>query len=120
MHWLKTNLRNSIQALSAWRHSADSGGSVLKEGMDDIRNAMLELIGDAEDRQSRLVARRVRFANEIQALWYLRGDLMAVLAGRHGEVIAREKLESLTEMFQDLLPRGLRSRPSPLSGTGEH
>lgn len=120
MHWLKTNLRNSIQALAVWRHPPESVASSLKDAMDDIRNAMLELIGDAEDRPSRLVARRVRFANEIQALWYLRGDLMAVLAGRHGEVVAREKLQALTDMFQDLLPRGLRSRPSPLSGTGEH
>ena len=50
----------------------------------------------------------------MQSLWYLRGDLMAALASSHGEAAAREKLETLSEMFEDLLPRGLRSRPSPL------
>lgn len=120
MHWLKTNLKNSIQAISAWRHPPESAASSLKDGMDEIRNAMLALIGDAQDKQSQQLTRRIRYANEIQALWYLRGDLMAVLAGRHGEAAARQKLQPVTDMFQDLLPRGLRSRPSPLSGTGDH
>ena len=53
---------------------------------------------------------------DIQALWYLRGDLMAALAAMHGEVAARQKVAAVTQMFQGLLPNGLNSRPSPLVG----
>ena len=38
-----------------------------------------------------------------------------MLARSHGEVAARERLHGLSSMFDDLLPAGLRSRPSPLS-----
>ncbi len=53
------------------------------------------------------------------ALWYLRGDVMALLAGRFGETGARERLEPVTDMFRAMLPQGLRSRPSPLNGPKE-
>ena len=43
---------------------------------------------------------------------------MAVLAGQYGEVAARAKLSSINDMFENLLPQGLRSRPSPLSSLG--
>jgi hypothetical protein len=61
------------------------------------------------------VRRRIRYAIDVQALWFLRGDLMAVLASKFGEAEAREKLVPVSAMFQDGLPQGLRSRPSPLS-----
>jgi hypothetical protein len=54
---------------------------------------------------------------ELEDLWYLRGDLMAVLAGMYGELAARQKLESITKMFEYMLVPGLRSRPSPLSAS---
>jgi hypothetical protein len=34
----------------------------------------------------------VRYANDMQALWYLRGDLMACLSAMQGEVQARERI----------------------------
>jgi hypothetical protein len=34
----------------------------------------------------------------------------------HGEVTAREKVASVTQMFKGLLPGALNSRPSPLVG----
>jgi hypothetical protein len=40
---------------------------------------------------------------------------MAVLSAVHGETIAREKVDRITDQFKGLLPRGLSSRPSPLS-----
>ena len=100
---------------SAWRQRPAATDSVIEIGIQDIREAMLDLMGEMADNPSPLVTRRIRYAVDIQALWYLRGDLMAVLAKRHGEVAARAKLEPITEMFADLGPLGLRSRPSPLS-----
>jgi hypothetical protein len=62
------------------------------------------------------LVRRIRYASDIQTLWFIRSELMAVLARTHGEAVARERLERLGEMFARLLPEGLRSRPSPLVG----
>jgi hypothetical protein len=61
-----------------------------------------------------MVARRVQFADDLQALWYLRGDLMAALADLHGEAHARETIRNISDQFQGLLPKGLSTRPSPL------
>ena len=49
-------------------------------------------------------------AGDVQALWYLRGDLMAVLASLHGEAQARTHVQSVTDMFRGLLPRALTAR----------
>jgi hypothetical protein len=45
----------------------------------------------------------------------MRGELMQLLARDHGEMAAREKVDELSVMFTNLLPSGLRSRPSPLN-----
>jgi hypothetical protein len=116
MRWFKPNLRSSINAIFGLTHHRQAASdSMLEIGIQDIRDAMLELMGETADNPSPLVTRRIRYAVDIQALWYLRGDLMGVLAKRHGEAVARAKLEAITEMFADLGPLGLRSRPSPLS-----
>ena len=113
MRWFKPSLK-SINAIFALGHRPAVSDTVIEVGIQDIREAMLELLGAIPDNPAPLVTRRIRYAVDIQALWYLRGDLMAVLAKRHGEAAARAKLEAITEMFADLGPVGLRSRPSPL------
>lgn len=115
MRWFKPNLRSSINALFALAHRSAPPDSVLEIGMQDIRDAMLELMGEGGEHPAAQVTRRIRYAIDIQTLWYLRGDLMAVLARRNGEAAAREQLAPVTQMFADLGVMGLRSRPSPLS-----
>lgn len=88
--------------------------SALESGAEDIRESMLAVLGDAGPKHFPQITRRIRYANDIQALWYLRGDLMGALAAVHGEMEARRKVASVTEMFRGLLPNGLSSRPSPL------
>jgi hypothetical protein len=112
MRWLKPNLRSSITAIFTLGHSSPPA-SVPGYGIEDIRDSMLALVEDDSDKPH--VKRRIRYAVDVQALWYLRGDLMSVIAGRHGEAAARAKLSSINEMFENLLPQGLRSRPSPLN-----
>jgi hypothetical protein len=58
---------------------------------------------------------RITEAIDLQDLWYLRGDVMAALAEIEGEASARRKLNQVSNMFKGLLPKGLSSRPSPLS-----
>ena len=114
MRWFKPNMRSSFYALLARIHPPEPESTVLEYSVEGIRESMLELVGDAPETLYRHIGRRIRYAVDVHALWYLRGDLMALLAGRHGEAVAREKIEMLTEMFEDFLPQGLKSRPSPL------
>ena len=86
MGWIRTGLRDSIYGLLG--HSQPSE-STLVSRIEDIRESMLDLLGDEAARQYPNVIRRIRYATDVQALWYLRGDLMAVLAAHHGELQAR-------------------------------
>jgi hypothetical protein len=119
MRWFKPNLK-SIHALFGFGHPPVQDSTVLDLGIEDIREAMLALIEEVDpSRQHANVERRIRYAIDVLALWYLRGDLMALLATRYGEAGARERLDPVSDMFQAMLPQGLRSRPSPLSGGKE-
>lgn len=112
MRWFKGNIRTSIYGLLG--NPAGPTDSILETGTEDIREAMLGLLGEAGVKQFPHVTRRIRYANDVQALWYLRGDLMAALAATQGESAARSKVLHITEMFEGLLPGSLSSRPSPL------
>ena len=114
MRWLKPSLRNSIYGLLG--NPVTPSESILENGTEDIRESMLAALGDSGSRHFPQITRRIRYANDIQALWYLRGDLMAALAAMHGEASARAQVQSLTRMFHGLLPGSLSSRPSPLVG----
>ena len=66
---------------------------------------------------------RVEHAPSIQALWYLRCDLMNLLCTCRGEKLAGEQLATITRSFQGAVPRSqLRGlRPSaPLSSSALH
>lgn len=114
MRWLKPNLRSSIYGLLG--ASVPPTDSALENGVEDVRDTMLALLGEAGLKKFPALTRRLRYAADIQALWYLRGDLMGALAAMHGERAAREQLASVTEMFKGLVPGSLHSRPSPLVG----
>lgn len=113
MRWLKP-VRDSIYGLLG--QSTAPSESTLENSTEDIREAMLALLGADGPQRYPQLTRRLRYANDLQALWYLRGDLMATLAAMHGESIARQQVRTITEMFEGLLPSGLASRPSPLMG----
>jgi hypothetical protein len=80
--------------------------------LEDVRQAMLDGLDESGVVGSPRL--RVAYANDLQDLWYLRGDLMAAIAAMDGEVVARQKLVEISDMFKGHLPRGLASRPSPL------
>jgi hypothetical protein len=87
--------------------------SVMQDRIESIRDCMLEALG-SEEPEFAYIARRIRYAPDIQALWYLRGDLMAVLAAKEGETAASRRIQSISAMFSGVLPRGLGARNSPL------
>jgi hypothetical protein len=113
MRWLKP-VRNSIYGLLG--HAPAPTDSVLEDGTEDIREAMLGLLGEAGIKSFPPLTRRIRYAADIQSLWYLRGELMGAMAALHGEATARAKMQEISEMFQGLLPGSMTSRPSPLMG----
>ncbi|WP_427912151.1 hypothetical protein ACPWT1_16080 [Ramlibacter sp. MMS24-I3-19] len=112
MRWLKSSVRANLYGLLG--HPVDPTESTLDVGTEDIRTSMLELLGHGGFSRFPQLTRRIRYAGELQGLWYLRGDLMAAVASMYGEAIARERLREVSELFQGLLPGGLSSRPSPL------
>ena len=113
MRWFTSTLRDSLYGLLG--HASTPTESRLFSGIEDIREAMLELIGDDGPRRFPQVTRRIRYATDIQALWYLRGDLMAILAALHGEAEARERVRAISTMFRGLLPPSLTGRSRALA-----
>ena len=114
MRWLTPGLRNSIYGLLG--NPSSPSESMLETNTEDIREAMLSALGVTGQKNFPHVTRRIRYANDLQALWYLRGDLMGTLAALYSESVAREQVASITDQFNGLLPSGLSSRPSPLVG----
>jgi hypothetical protein len=113
MSWFNSKLRSSFSALLGVASPAPSPGEAIS--LEDVRQIMMELAGqDGSERASKLL-RRIRYAPDVEALWFMRGELMALLSRNLGEAAALSEVERLSAMFTDLLPSGLRSRPSPLS-----
>lgn len=56
---------------------------------------------------------RIFFAQDAQALWYTRSDLMTVLASERGEAFAQEKISAISSLFEGLLPQSLKYREPP-------
>ena len=117
MPWYNSKLASSFLAILT-----GSGDGGLSAGGDDsvpleeIREAMLELAHTDQSDPGLKVVRRIRYAIDVQTLWFLRGEVMGLLARTRGEAAAREEIDRISDLFADLLPQGLRSRPSPLSG----
>ncbi|MBK6293809.1 MAG: hypothetical protein IPF55_05265 [Rhodoferax sp.] len=83
--------------------------------IESIRQAMLESLGDSGRSAFPAIERRVRFASDVQGLWYLRGDMMEALSSLQGEYMARRKMDEISVLFQGALPRSMASRQSRLS-----
>lgn len=117
MSWFKTtrDLRSTIQALFSTTSSTSMLPPDPAAGLENIRQAMLALTALDPGERAVFLARRIRYASDLQALWFMRGELMALLSRIYGEQVALQKVDALSALFTDLLPRGLRSRPSPLS-----
>lgn len=110
MRWLK----RPIQSIYGILATPEATHSVLEDATEDVRESMLAALGASAPQNFPQIVRRIRYASDINSLWYLRGELMAILAGQFGEVEARNRVASITAQFKGLLPGGLSSRPSPL------
>ena len=95
MRWTPSNLMNSLLK-GANTGKPKCGAPTL----NDIRHAMLQVLGDRGAQAYPVVQLRVTYADDVQDLWYLRGDVMAAIAAMDGEATAREQLADVSAMFK--------------------
>jgi hypothetical protein len=111
MSWKISKITSSLMALLG--DATPELGT--KARVESIRQAMLDHLVDLELNQRVDKARsRIQYAQDVQALWYLRGDVMTVLAEALGEAVATERLATISGKFHGLLPAAQKSRPNRL------
>ena len=103
----------TIQSIYGLLGGSPRSSRDLDDAIGDIQDAMSAALGQAGAKGYPGLARRIQYTQDLQALWYLRGDLMAALSSLHGEQRAREAIKNISAMFEGL-PGGLSTRPSPL------
>ena len=84
--------------------------------LQEIRQAMLALLGDEGARRYPQLARRIEFCADEMALWYARSEIMAALADLYDEETAHRRLTRQSAMFKGLLPKSMMARPNSLRG----
>ena len=111
MSWKKSRFASSLMSLFGDPVPDPNPESRIKE----IRQAMLDSLASlGESHHLTRVWARILYAPDIQALWYLRTEMMILLAGLLGESAAKAQLVTITDMFSGLLPSAQRSRPNRL------
>lgn len=73
--------------------------------LEQIQQTMLQAIAPVEPDPFVGLHRRIRFAEDLQALWYMRPDLLAALASIKGEACAASQLNEITSLFPFQPPR---------------
>jgi hypothetical protein len=84
--------------------------SVADRRMRRIRTAMLSLLNGHSGVEVRRVEQRVQFAENLEALWYLRQDLVSTLTAVGDETTARQQILRITGLFKGWLPSTMVSR----------
>jgi hypothetical protein len=72
---------------------------------------MIKAMGPAGHDLYPAVRRKLTFAADLLELWYLRPELMMVIARMHGQSVAEQKIAKITTMFEGLMPKGMSGRP---------
>ncbi|VWX63311.1 conserved hypothetical protein [Burkholderiales bacterium 8X] len=75
-----------------------------------IRTAMLGLLQVHGGHSTQRIAQRVRFAGDLETLWYLRQDVLTALSEIDGELNARNKMRGINRLFKGGLPTALEPR----------
>ena len=78
----------------------------------EIRAAMLQMLRTHGSDHGIIgrVAQKVQFAGDLEALWYLRQDVMTVLSDFDGEGAARRQMRQINSMFKGRLPDAMGPR----------
>ncbi len=112
MRWVKTTI-TSVWGMMGLQPIPTE--DELHDRTEEIRDRMLDILGDSGSELRPTVRRRIQYAPDLEALWYLRSEWMAAIAATQGEAAASAHVRRLNISFSGLLPDGLQSRPSNLS-----
>jgi hypothetical protein len=88
-------LRNSFWAMLG-RDTSEASEAVVER----IRARMLSAMDDYGLEHASHLDVKISFATDIDALWYLRSDLMNAICATRGESVARAALTEITTMFK--------------------
>lgn len=105
MSWLIPSLSHRLESLRVHRHHDPAP----EARVEQIREAMLAALNERGEGRFLELHNRIRHAADAQRMWDLRSDLMRTLANDQGEARAAGKLQLITGMFRDVLPKGLAS-----------
>ncbi len=94
MRWAKTSLRNSFFGWLANQPAAEPSAR-----LEDIRKAMLQVLEQGPEASNTTIERKILFAHDLDALWYIRPELMNAVAAVRGESVARGCLDEISHMF---------------------
>jgi hypothetical protein len=78
--------------------------------VDLVRSTMLSILQQHASQNIRRAEERVRFAGDLESLWYLRQDLVLALAELEGDKAAREHVKPVNALFAGSLPAALEPR----------
>ena len=98
MRWFQSN-----PGLTPASHRVTPCKPFYRERLERIRAAL----ADALPPGTEMLAHRIEYAADAELLWNLRPEVMSVLSCRHGEAHARQVLDRISPLFQDVLPDGL-------------
>jgi hypothetical protein len=71
---------------------------------------MLQALGASGESRHPKLADRIRFATDLESLWYLRTELLAAITDQVGAEAAGRSLESISTQFVGVLPIATTSR----------
>lgn len=107
MSWKRSKFATSF--LSLFVEPAPTRPSATR--IQEVRQAMLDCFqGVPPGPDQARTWGRVLYAPDIQALWYLRSDMMTLLSHPLGEHEARARIAVVTALFVGLLPAAQKAR----------
>jgi hypothetical protein len=103
MSWIRSGL-HSI-SITDWLTAGPAVAADPPNGLEDVREAMLEALGEAGGRKRATLLHRIANAPDVHSLWALRPDVMDAASRLYGEAQGRQRLARATARFEGLLPQ---------------
>ena len=99
-------IRSSIWAALGLSEPSDSAD----EALERVRKAMLLVVEEYGGEDHIRLDMKINFARQVAELWYLRPELMQVVAAAQGEQVALECMAEITALFKSHHLGGTTSR----------
>ena len=110
----ETSLRTGANGMrlrdSLWALIGRDRTEVSELALEKIRKAMLFALDSRCEETHYALDTKICFAKDVSELWYLRPELMNVLAASCGESQARDTLVEISSLFQGLVAGATPSR----------